>query len=60
MNLTYEKAIKELQETVAQLQEDEIGIDELSAKVKRAAELIEFCREKLRSTEEEIGGLFED
>ncbi|MCI4648574.1 exodeoxyribonuclease VII small subunit [Phaeodactylibacter sp.] len=59
MNLTYEEAIQELQETVAQLQEDEVNIDELSAKVKRAAELIAYCREKLRATETEIGGLFE-
>jgi|AntRauTorckE5430_2_1112549.scaffolds.fasta_scaffold33485_2 exodeoxyribonuclease VII small subunit len=59
MNITYEEAIKELQETVAQLQEDHINIDELSAKAKRAAELIAYCREKLRATEEEIGGLFE-
>ncbi len=59
MNLTYEEAIQELQETVAQLQEDEVNIDQLSAKVKRAAELIAYCREKLRATEEEIGGLFE-
>ncbi|WP_282773741.1 exodeoxyribonuclease VII small subunit [Phaeodactylibacter xiamenensis] len=59
MNLTYEEAIQELQETVTQLQEDEVNIDELSAKVKRAAELIAYCREKLRATEAEIGGLFE-
>jgi len=59
MKISYEDAIKELQETVAQLQEDEVSIDELSEKVKRAAALIAYCREKLRSTEEEIGGLFE-
>lgn len=58
MNITYEEAIKELQETVAQLQEDHINVDELAAKAKRAAELIAYCREKLRTTEEEIGGLF--
>lgn len=59
MNITYAEAIKELQATVEELQEDEVNIDELSAKVKRAAALIEYCREKLRSTEEDIGGLFE-
>ena len=59
MKISYEDAIKELQETVAQLQEDEVSIDELSEKVKRATALIAYCREKLRSTEEEIGGLFE-
>ncbi|MBV6654250.1 MAG: exodeoxyribonuclease VII small subunit [Mameliella sp.] len=59
MTITYEEALIELQETVTQLQDNKISIDELSAKVKRAAELIAFCKEKLRTTEEEIGGLFE-
>jgi exodeoxyribonuclease VII small subunit len=56
--LTYEKALTELQQIVDELQEDAIGIDELSEKVGRAAELIRFCREKLRSTEADIDRLF--
>ncbi len=51
---TYESALQELQQIVAQLQDEAIGMDDLSGKVKRAAELIKFCREKLRSTESEI------
>jgi exodeoxyribonuclease VII small subunit len=57
--LTYEMALKELQEIVAQLQDDAIGMDELSEKIKRSAELINFCREKLRTVEGEVKGLFE-
>ena len=56
--LTYESAMEELQTIVNQLQEEAVNVDELSAKVKRAAELVKFCQEKLRSTEEELGGLF--
>ncbi|MCB0588467.1 MAG: exodeoxyribonuclease VII small subunit [Phaeodactylibacter sp.] len=59
MKLTYEAALEELQQIVADLQEDAIGVDELSDKVKRAAELIAYCREKLRTTEESLEGLFE-
>ncbi len=55
--LTYEKAMAELQSIVNDLQEDAIGIDKLSDKMNRAAELIRFCREKLRSTEEEVDRL---
>ena len=55
---TYDDAIQELQVIVEQLQNNEIPIDELSAKVKRAAALIKYCQEKLRTTEEEIGDLF--
>jgi exodeoxyribonuclease VII small subunit len=60
MKLSYEKALEELQQIVAQLQEGELSVDELSAKVKRAAELIAHCRSKLRQTEQELEGLFED
>ena len=58
--LTYESALKELQEIVGQLQEEVIGLDELSEKVQRASMLIQFCKEKLRSTEKEIQGLLEE
>ncbi|HQU60984.1 MAG: exodeoxyribonuclease VII small subunit [Phaeodactylibacter sp.] len=60
MKINYEKAMEELQQIVGQLQEDSLSVDELSAKVKRAAELIALCREKLRKTEEDLEGLFED
>ncbi len=59
MKLTYEKALQELQQIVAQLQEDAVSVDELSEKVKRAAELIAYCREKLRATEEGLESFFE-
>jgi exodeoxyribonuclease VII small subunit len=60
MELTYEKALQELQSITQDLQEGKIGIDALAAQLQRAAELIRFCREKLRSVETEIEGLFED
>lgn len=57
--MTYEKAMAELQELTDQLQNEEIGIDQLSQKIIQAKELILFCREKLRSTEEELDNIFE-
>jgi exodeoxyribonuclease VII small subunit len=53
-DLNYETAMSELQSIVSALQNDEIGVDELSEKVKRATELIRFCREKLRKVEEDM------
>jgi hypothetical protein len=35
-------------------------MDDLSEKIRKAKELIEFCREKLRKTEEEAEGLFKE
>ena len=52
--LTYESAFTELEAIMQDLQEDKIGVDELTAKVKRAAELIAFCNDMLRSTEAEV------
>jgi exodeoxyribonuclease VII small subunit len=56
--LTYANALQEVQTIVQSLQEGQIGIDELSEQLSCAAELIKFCREKLRQTEQEVDGLF--
>lgn len=55
---SYDDALQELQTIVQQLQDNQIPVDELSAKIKRAARLIKYCQEKLRSTEEDIQALF--
>jgi len=52
--MTYERAYEELEAIMQDLQEDKISVDALTAKVKRAAELITFCNEMLRSTEAEV------
>lgn len=57
---TYEKALSELQAIVTELQEEMVSIDDLSTKSKRAAELVKFCQQKLRNTEEELKDLFEN
>lgn len=51
---TYEKAYEELEKIMTDLQEDKISVDDLTVKVKRAAELITFCNSMLRATEEEV------
>jgi len=50
----FDQAYEELQDIVASLQEEDAGIDSLSSKMKRAKELVEFCRDKLREVEEDI------
>jgi exodeoxyribonuclease VII small subunit len=57
VELSYESAYAELQRLLHELQEESVSIDELSAKVARAKDLIQFCRERLRQTEEELSGL---
>jgi exodeoxyribonuclease VII small subunit len=50
----YAEAYDELQKILTDLEGGEIDVDELSAKVKRAAELIDFCRKRLKDTEVEV------
>ncbi len=57
--MSYDQAMQELQVLSQELQEGKVSIDDLSTKVDRAKELITFCREKLRSTESDLGGIFD-
>ncbi|MCH7400489.1 exodeoxyribonuclease VII small subunit [Belliella kenyensis] len=59
-NLSYDQAIKRIEEIVSILEEGNKGIDQLSELVKEASTLVKRCREKLRNTEIEINKAFED
>ena len=52
--MNYEEAFKELQQISKEIENENVSVDQLAEKVKRAAELIAFCQEKLRSTESEV------
>lgn len=52
--ITYTEAFAELQQIVIDMENSEIGIDELDAKVKRASLLLKICREKLYKTEQNV------
>lgn len=52
--ITYTVAFEELQQIVRDMEDGEITVDELAIKVKRAAELIKVCKNKLTSTEEDV------
>jgi len=58
--LTYEEAYKELESIISDIEEGEIGVDVLSEKVKRAAELIAFCKQKLATTESDVQKILDD
>ena len=53
-NIGYAEAIVELETILEEMEEESIDVDELSAKVKRASELIALCKEKLSKTQVEI------
>ncbi|MEN9977977.1 MAG: exodeoxyribonuclease small subunit [Bacteroidota bacterium] len=58
--MTYEKAYNELQEIIAAIETGDVSVDLLSEKVKRAAELIAFCKEKLTATEQDVQQILAD
>lgn len=58
--MTYEQAIQQLDNIVRQIETGELGIDQLTAQLKRAQELITFCRNTLYKTDEEIQQLLQD
>ncbi len=58
--ITYSEAIEELEKIVSIIENEAVNIDELSAKVKRAAELINVCKDKLHNTEEEVNRILKD
>lgn len=57
---TYSDAFDELQQIVADIEDGEISVDELSQKVKRASELIAVCKKKLTSTEEDVNQILKE
>ncbi len=52
--LTYDSAFKELNNILNLMQSDEVALDDLEKLIKRANELSEFCKERLKSIEEEV------
>lgn len=52
--MTYSEAVKELESIMQELENGEITIDDLESKIKRASELIHFCKDKLKKTELDV------
>lgn len=52
--ITYTAALKEIEESVLRIENEEVDVDELSTLVKRVSFLLKYCKEKLYATEKEI------
>lgn len=59
-SLSYDQAYAELQSILAELQQSETSIEDLTKKIKKASELINYCKTKLRTTEKDIQKLLQD
>ncbi len=52
--LSFGEAVSEVEQILANLEQDEVDIDLLGEEVKRAVELIQVCRQKLEKTDGEV------
>lgn len=59
IKLTYQEALAEIELILSKLQESDLDIDQLERDVKRASELVAFCKEKLRSTEGKLSKMLQ-
>ncbi len=55
--MKYEEAIARLESIVAQIERNELDIDELADSLKEAQKLIKLCKDKLYKTNEKIKGV---
>ncbi|MEO6694801.1 MAG: exodeoxyribonuclease VII small subunit [Ignavibacteria bacterium] len=59
-NMTYAKAEEELNLILQEIETESVDIDDLTIKIKRACELLQYCNAKLKSTDEEVKKILKD
>jgi exodeoxyribonuclease VII small subunit len=60
VEISYAKAIKQIEEILAKIENEELDVDELTSNVKKAADLLKICKAKLHDTEEEIQKILDE
>ncbi len=58
--LSYTKAVTELEAILRMMQSEECDIDKLAAYTRRATELLRECRSRLTATDEELRTILAD
>lgn len=56
----YEDAIRQLEDIVGKLENNELDIDEMSKQLKKAQQLIKLCKDRLTKTNDEIQKILTD
>lgn len=59
-NIKYTDAINELEAIVSEIENEDISVDDLAEKVKRASLLIKICKDKLTKTETDVNEVLKD
>jgi exodeoxyribonuclease VII small subunit len=56
---SYNAAMQEVEQILVSLESNNLEVDEMSRKVKRATELLQACKNKLYQADAEIQAIFE-
>jgi exodeoxyribonuclease VII small subunit len=59
-DIGYADAMAELGEILAELERDDLDVDVLAARVRRAGELIESCRARIARAQSDVEGIVAD
>lgn len=59
-DLGYADAVDELEEILAELDGDEVDVDRLAERVRRAADLVQLCRRRLQDAQVEVTRIVAD
>ena len=51
---SYSQALRELEQIISDIESEDIDVDVLAAKVKRAAFLVKLCKTRLRKAEDDL------
>ena len=58
--MKYEEALRQLEDIVERMENDELDIDQLSDQLKKAKKLVKLCKDKLTKTDAEIRKLLSE
>ena len=58
--IKYEDAVKELEHIVAQMENNELEIDVMGERLKKAQKLMKLCRDKLTKADQEVKKILDD
>lgn len=58
--IKYEEAVRQLEDIVAKMENNELDVDSLSQQLKTAQKLIKMCKDKLSRADSDIKKLLQD
>lgn len=58
--LSYRDALDELESILSAIEEEQVDVDDLAVKVRRSAELIRLCRERIEAASVAVEAIVEE